>query len=133
MAPRLILVLAIVVCDAPAQQKTVSSSTRPGVNDNASGALEGTRPEAVLKIVKTKGAVKSVDLRSRRVVLALGRRGDLDLAFSQPAGREQIKAGKKAARRLGTSRISLEDLQAGSRVRVQYYPQLAQLLEVVVD
>lgn len=133
MALRFILVLAITAVGAFAQQKTISSSTRPGVNDNASGALEGTRPEAVLKIVKTKGSVTSVDLQSRRVLLALGKRGELDLAFSQPAGREQIKIGKKAAKRLGTTRIRLEELEPGSKVRVQYYPQLAQLLEVVVD
>ncbi len=133
MALRLILALAIVSWAASAQQKTVSSSTRPGVNDNASGALEGTRPESVLKIIKAKGAVKSVDVRNRSVLLDLGRRGELQLAFSQPAGREQIKLAKKAARRLGTTRITLEELQADTKVRVQYYPQLAQLLEVVVD
>ncbi len=133
MLLRLVLAFALAVAGAFAQQKTISSSTRPGVNDNASGALEGTRPEAVLKIVKTKGAVKSVDIQSRRVLLALGKHGDLDLAFSQPAGREQIKTGKKAAKRLGTNRIRLEELEPGSRVRVQYYPRLAQLLEVVVE
>ncbi len=133
MPLRLILALAVAVPFAIAQQKTISSSTRPGVNDNASGALEGTRPEAVLKIVKAKGSVKSVDIQGRRVLLALGRHGELDLTFSQPEGREQIKLGKKAAKRLGTTRIRLDELRPGSKVRVQYYPQLAQLLEVVVD
>ena len=41
MALRFILALAITACGLNAQQKTVSSSTRPGVVDNADGALEG--------------------------------------------------------------------------------------------
>ena len=133
MALRLILLLAVAACGAMAQQKTVSSSTRPGVNDNASGALEGTRPEKVLKIIKAKGTVTSVDLKKRTVLLALGKSGPMELAFSQPAGREQLKTGKKVAKKLGKTRILLEELQAGSKVRVQYYPLLSQLLEVVVD
>lgn len=133
MIPRLALALLVAACLAPAQQKTVSSSTRPGVNDNASGALEGTRPESVLKIVKDKGTVTSVDVENRRLVLKLNKAASIDLAFSQPPGREQIKAGRKATRRLGANRLRLEELKAGAKVRVQYYPLLAQLLEVVVD
>ncbi len=133
MALRLILVLAAAATLAVPQQRTVSSSTRPGVNDNASGALEGTRPEKVLKVVKAKGTVSRVDADKRTVMLALGKAQPMELAFSQPPGREQIKLGKKAARRLGMSRIQLEELQAGAKVRVQYYPLLGQLLEVVVD
>ncbi len=133
MALRLILVLAVAASAVIAQQKTISSSTRPGVNDNASGALEGTRPEKVLDIVKAKGTVTSVDLDKRTVLLDLAKKGKVELAFSQPAGREQLKTGKKAAKRLGKSRIVLEELPAGARVRVQYYPLLSQLLEVVMD
>ena len=118
---------------AAAQQKTVSSSTRPGVNDNASGALEGTRPESVLKIMKDKGTVTSVDLENRTVLLSLSKSKAIELSFSQPQGREQLKAGKKAVKRIGKNRIRLEELQAGAKVRVQYYPLLSQLLEVVID
>ena len=133
MALRLILALALAAGGALAQQKTVSSSTRPGVNDNASGALEGTRPEKVLAIVKSRGTVTSVDLTKRTVLFDLAKKGPIELAFSQPAGREQLKTGKKAAKRLGKTRIVLEELPAGAKVRVQYYPLLSQLLEVVVD
>ena len=133
MALRLITALTVVACLSWAQQKTISSSTRPGVNDNASGALEGTRPEAVLKVVKAKGTVTSVDLEKRTVLFSLSKSGAMELAFSQPPGREQLKTGKKAAKRIGKNRIRLEELQAGSKVRVQYYPLLSQLLEVVVD
>ena len=129
----MILALAVAAGLAMAQQKTISSSTRPGVNDNASGALEGTRPESVLKIVKDKGTVTGIDLQSRTVVLDLSKAKSIELAFSQPAGREQLKTGKKAFKRIGKNRLQLEELQKGTKVRVQYYPLLAQLLEVVVD
>ena len=133
MALRCILTLAMVAALASAQQKTISSSTRPEVHDNADGALEGTRPEAMLDIVKSKGTVKRVDVQARTVELSLAKAGTLVLAFSQPAGREQIKVSKKTARKIGQSRLRLEELQAGAKVRVQYYPLLEQLLEVVVD
>lgn len=133
MTLRLVLAMAVIAGLGSAQQKTVSSSTRPGVNDNADGALEGARPEKVLQVIKSKGTVQSVDLEDRTVLLALGKGGSLTLAFSQPAGREQIKAGKRAIKRVGKSRLRLEELQAGAKVRVQYYPLLSQLLEVVVD
>ena len=133
MVLRLILAFAITSPATLGQQKTVSSSTRPGVNDNASGALEGTRPEKVLQVIRAKGTVTSVDLEKRTVQFALSKSGPIELAFSQPAGREQLKTGKKAAKRFGKTRIALEELPAGSKVRVQYYPLLSQLLEVVVD
>ena len=133
MTLRLTLATTLAVCCAVGQQKTVSSSTRPGVNDNASGALEGTRPESVLKIVKDRGSVTSVDLEKRTVLLSLSKSKSIELAFSQPPGREQLKAGKKAVKRIGKNRIRLEELQPGTKVRVQYYPLLSQLLEVVID
>ena len=133
MAARLALFLTVSALVAAGQQKTVSSSTRPGVNDNASGALEGTRPEMVLKVVKDKGEVRSVDLEKRTVQFSLAKTKAIELSFSQPVGREQIKAGKKATKRIGKNRLQLEELEPGARVRVQYYPLLSQLLEVVVD
>ena len=133
MPLRLILALALFVCSAFAQQRTVSSSTRPGVNDNADGALEGTRPEKVLAVVKAKGTVTAVDLQKRTVNLALAKAGALELSFAQPPGREQVKAGKRAAKRIGKSRLRLEEVPVGAKVRVQYYPLLSQLMEVVLD
>ncbi len=125
-----IFVLGVVV----AQQKTISSGTRPGVSDNSAGeALEGTRPNSVLKVVKLKGTVKSIDLQKRTVTIASSKGQPLELAFSQPAGREQLKAGKKALKRLGKKRIRLEELESGAKVKAQYYPVLAQLMELVVE
>ena len=66
-------------------------------------------------------------------MLSLGKGGPMELAFSQPTGREQIKYAKKTSKRLGVNRLRLEDLREGSKVRVQYYPLLSQLLEIVVD
>lgn len=133
MLTRLIIAGALLAPIAAAQQKTISSSTRPEVHDNADGALEGTRPEAVIDIVKAKGTIKRVDMITRALELSLAKRGTVELTFSQPAGREQIKVSKKMTRKIGKSRLRLEELQAGSKVRVQYYPILGQLLEVVVE
>ncbi len=134
MAVRILLSAILAFGVASAQQKTASSNTRPGVNDNATGeALEGARPTSVLKIVKTKGFVKNVDLQKRTVTIAPAKGESLVLAFSQPAGREQLKTGKKAAKRLGKKRLRLEELESGSKVRAQYYPLLAQLMELVVE
>ena len=57
----------------------------------------------------------------------------LTLSFSQPAGREQIKTSKKAAKALGKKKLSLEELSEGAKVEVQYYPALGQVMELVVD
>ena len=133
MPLRLILALALLACGALAQQRTVSSSTRPGVNDNADGALEGTRPEKILAVVKAKGTVTAVDLQKRTLNLALAKTGAIELEFAQPAGREHVKAGKKAAKRIGKSRLRLEEIPVGAKVRIQYYPQISQLMEVVLD
>ena len=133
MSLRPLLALVLCACAAFAQQRTVSSSTRPGVNDNADGALEGTRPEGMLAVVKAKGTVTAVDLRKRTVSLALAKTGAIDLSFAQPPGREHVKAGKKAAKRIGKSRLRLEEVPVGAKVRVQYYPLLSQLMEVVLD
>lgn len=133
MPLRLILALALCACAALAQQRTVSSSTRPGVNDNADGALEGTRPEKVLKVVKAKGTVTAINLQQRTVNLALAKTGAIELSFAQPPGREHVKAGKKAAKRIGKSRLRLEEVPVGAKVRIQYYPLISQLMEVVLD
>lgn len=133
MSLRLILAVALCVCPALAQQRTVSSSTRPGVNDNADGALEGTRPEKVLQVVKAKGTVTAIDLQERTVNLTLAKTGAIELSFAQPPGREHVKAGKKAAKRIGKSRLRLEEVPVGAKVRVQYYPLISQLMEVVLD
>ena len=133
MVLRLFLALTLVLTTAVAQQKTVSSSTRPGVNDNADGALEGTRPDSVLKVVKARGTIQSINLQKRTILYSLQKIGPLELAFSQPLGREQIKTSKKSFKRTGKNRLRLEELKAGDKVHLQYYPVLAQVLEIQLD
>ena len=134
IATRIVLSLIVALGIAAAQQKTISSGTRPGVSDNAAEqALEGTRPNSVLKVVKLKGTVQSIDLQKRSVTIARSKGQPMELTFSQPAGREQIKTGKKAIKRLGKKRLRLEELKSGAKVRVQYYPLLAQLMELEVE
>lgn len=116
-----------------AQDQTTSSKIRPSDNTNAQGNVLGEKPGAVLRIEKLKGKVESVDLESRTVTVTGKKKGrELTLAFAQPTGREQIKVGKKAAERLGKKRIKLEELQTGSEVEFQYYPNLGQFLELIV-
>lgn len=133
IATRIVLSLIVALGIAGAQQKTISSSTRPGVSDNAAEqALEGTRPNSVLKVVKVKGTVQSIDLQKRSVTIAPSKGQPMELTFSQPAGREQLKVGKKAIKRLGKKRLRLEELTSGAKVKVQYYPVLSQLMELEV-
>lgn len=116
-----------------AQDQTTSSKVRPSDNTNAQGNVLGDRPNAVLKIEKIKGAIEKIDLEGRTVTVAGKKKGqELTLTFSQPAGREQIKVGKKAAEKLGKKRVELEELTVGQQVEGQYYPNLGQLLELVV-
>jgi len=92
----------------------------------------GEIPTSVLKIEKIKGKVKAVDLKKRTVTVT---HSDLitELGFPTAPGREKIVLGKKPARALGKKSIGLEDLQAGSEVKVSYYPSLGQILEIIVE
>ena len=92
------------------------------------------KPVSVLKIVKLKGVLDKIDLKKRTVTIVPEKRKDrVELTFSQPTGREQIKASKKAAKILGRKKLQLEELKPGSKVHLQYYPVLGQLMELIVD
>ena len=93
------------------------------------------QPDKPLKILKTKGVVERVDLRKRTVTIASEKKryGSLELTFPQPSGLEQIKTSKKIFKVLGKKNLSLEDLGAGSKVRLQYYPLLGQVAELIVE
>jgi hypothetical protein len=119
---------------AAAQQQTTSSKTRPNDNANAQGTELGVKPEAVLKIEKLKGVVSSIDLKARTVTIDPdGKDKPLELAFSQPAGREQIKTSKKAMKALGKKKLLLEELKVGAKVELRYYTTLGQMMELIVD
>jgi len=116
------------------QGQTTSSKTRPENNQNAQGTVLGSKPDAVLKVLKAKGVIRSIDLNARTVVIdSGGKTGELKLGFAQPEGREQIKASKKLAKSSGRPKLSLEELKPGSRVQFQYYAALSQMLELTVD
>lgn len=115
------------------QGQTASSKTRPENNQNAQGTILGSKPDAVLKVLKAKGTVRSIDLNARTVVIDSGKKtGQLTLGFAQPEGREQIKASKKLAKSSGRPKLSLEELKPGASVEIQYYSALSQMLEMTV-
>ena len=92
------------------------------------------KPISVLKIVKVKGVLHKVDLEKRTVTIISQKQKDgLELTFPQPSGREQIKASKKAAKLLGRKKLTLEELKTGSKVKLQYYPLLGQVMELIID
>ena len=115
---------------------TTSSSQKtraePYVNDRRAPL---DRPDKPLKIVKLKGVIEKVDLKKRTVTIARAKnkRASLELSFPQPRGLEQVKASKKTFKRLGKKKLALEDLKAGSKVRLQYYPLLEQVAELIVE
>ncbi len=92
------------------------------------------KPTSVLKIVKVKGVLDKIDLKKRTVTIIPQKQKDgLELTFPQPSGREQIKASKKAAKLLGRKKLTLEELKTGSKVQLQYYPLLGQVMELIID
>jgi hypothetical protein len=92
-------------------------------------------PESVLKVVKVKGTVEKVDLAKRIVTVTAEKKNEpvLELTFSQPAGREQIKVSKKAEKVLGKKKLDLEELKPGSKVILEYYPALQQVMSLTVE
>jgi hypothetical protein len=140
------IVLAALLGLSPAFAQIKSSETsssskiRPGDHSNAVGNELGEKPEAVLRIVKVKGKLSSIDLKERTVTIATDKKdkekeeaAGLTLSFSQPTGREQIKVSKKAEKVLGKKRLKLEELKVGAEVSLEYYPVLGQLLELTVE
>ena len=64
------------------------------------------KPTSVLKVVKVKGILDKIDLKKRTVTIIPDKKKDgVELTFSQPSGREQIKASKKAAKLLGRKKV----------------------------
>ena len=93
------------------------------------------QPSTPLKIVKLKGVVENVDLDKRTITIYVGkkRKRSIRLTFPQPNGLEQVKTSKKTFKILGKKRLALEDVEMGYKVRLQYYPLLDQVAELVVE
>jgi hypothetical protein len=118
----------------PGQQQTTGSKTRAGDNANAVGNVLGEQPESVLEIAKVKGKLSAIDLKKRTITVVANKDEEgLTLQFAQPQGREQIKVDKKAAKALGKKKLTLEELPLGSKVRLEYYPVLGQVMELIVE
>lgn len=130
-----VLGLVMIFSASAAAQNDTGRKTRPGDAANARGPELGLKPASVLDIVKMKSAyILAVDLEKRTVTVSAKKdEKGIELAFPQPNGMEQIKLSKKAQKAKGISKVRLEQLKVGSEVRVQYYPALAQFLELIVD
>jgi hypothetical protein len=90
----------------------------------------------MLEIVKLKGTVSKVDLERRTVTILPDKKkegGELELSFAQPKGREQVKVSKKAAKLLGKKDLELEEVRPGSKVKLEYYPGLGQVMELTIE
>ncbi len=109
-------------------------SSEPGLDNRTAPAnVLGARPTKVLKIVKLKGVIRSVDLQKRSVVIVSGKKQELELVFAQPSGREQIKTSKKIFKATGKKKLLLNEVKVGSKVALQYYSTLGQMLELIVE
>ncbi len=130
------LVLAAALPAVGQFTSTTSSSEKtraePYVNDRRSPL---DRPDKPVKILKLKGVIEKVDLKKRTVTItrAKKKQASIELGFPQPSGLEQVKASKKTFKMLGKKKLALEDLKAGSKVRLQYYPLLEQVAELIVE
>ena len=118
-------------------QRTSSTSTSDKTRNNENAKPLQDRavniPVSVLKVVKLKATIESVDVEKRSVIFARKKGQSLELTFPQPRGREQIKVSNKAAKILGKKKLKLEELTAGSKVQLRYYPALSQVMELVIE
>jgi hypothetical protein len=136
---RLITLAAMAGLAATAQN---TSSKAPGDRVRSTESRPGPSnplyvPDSPLDIVKLKGTLDKVDLEKRTVTVS-SKKFDkpFDLTFPQPRGREQVKASKKVSKQLGKSKLTLEDLgefKAGTKISLQYYPMLGQVMELVIE
>ena len=130
------LVLAAALPAVGQFTSTTSSSEKTRAEpyvDDRSAPLD--QPDKPLKIIKLKGVIEKVDLKKRTVTIAGSKKkqASIELGFPQPSGLEQVKTSKKTFKMLGKKKLALEDLKAGSKVRLQYYPLIEQVAELIVE
>jgi len=124
---RILLVAAagLLLAGGMAAQKRVSS-------EKTALPELGDRPTQVLKVETVKGTVKKVDLEKRTV--SVDHAGAQSVfTFPTAAGREKISLSKKVAAALGKKSLHLEELTAGCRVKVAYYPTLGSIMEITIE
>ena len=134
------VLIALVLAAALPAVGQFTSTTSSGAKTRAEPYLDEKgapidRPDEPLKILKLKGVIEKVDLKKRTVTIAGAKKkqGSIELSFPQPNGLEQVKASKKTFKMLGKKRLALEDLKTGSKVRLQYYPLIEQVAELIVE
>jgi len=110
-----------------------AASSQKRVSSEKKGQPElGDVPASVLRVENLKGRLEKVDLEKRTVTVAHSQ-GAIVFSFPTAAGREKISLSKKAARALGKRSLRLEDLQAGWKARVAYYPSLGTIQELLIE
>ena len=134
---KIMFLLAVTVVTIAAQ-KTSDEDVRGAERSRVTPTGVLNKPEPVLQVVKVKGILDRVDLVKRTVTVTPEKKKgpQLELGFPQPRGKEQIKVSKKAAKVLGRQKLQLEDaaeLAVGSKVILQYYPVLGQVMELLID
>jgi len=141
-----VLGTAIVCGCLSAQAPTAGEQTRTDSGQqsyNSPGATYTGSVSTLAKPVKSKAIVKAVDLERRQVTVVPLKTGEtfrtaemgpsnskriwgkaekLELVWMTPAGTETIRTTKKAAKMLGKKVVPLQELKAGSRVKIEYYP-----------
>ncbi len=129
--PALIILSAVGLL---AQGSDESARIRSSETGKGQAGVIGEIPSGVLELEKAKGTLSAIDLEARTVTIKTKKSVEpMVLTFSQPEGREQIKASKKVEKRLGLTRISLEDLETGTPIQLRYYPVLGQILDLTID
>lgn len=143
--------IALTAQTAPrtAGEKSDPNRESPSLGDPAatySGDLK-----SMAKPQKATAFVSALDLNQRSITMVPAKKGGkfrvaslddkgrawgwadkINLGFPVPAGMEKIKTTKKSAKALGKKQLSLEQLPVGSKVKVEYYPVLKQILEITV-
>lgn len=130
---------AILLLLATGLPLTAQTSSEPAMDKTRVGGRPGeapiNNPGSVLEIVKLKGTLDKIDLQTRTVTVAPEKKEaeDLLLTFPQPKGREQVRVSKKAEKQLGKKKLTLEELKTGSKVTLEYYPALQQVMSLTIE
>jgi hypothetical protein len=118
---------------------TAQTSSEPAMDKTRVGGRPGeapiNNPGSVLEIIKLKGTLEKIDLQARTVTISPEKKeaADLLLTFPQPKGREQVRVSKKAEKQLGKKKLDLEELKTGSKVTLEYYPALQQVMSLTIE
>jgi hypothetical protein len=117
----------------PAQMRAV---LRAAYGDDLVDNLAGKSLASVEEAIRALGTTDATHRRALPFFINAAKAAGLDMQteVSRRARKRRAGAGaKKAAKRLGKKDIELEELKPGASVRLQYYPSLQQVMELIVD